>query len=68
MVLSDLLVALANNTKLFITLEDKNGDAMITFNAVGYSSVESDLGSREVNKIKVETPNAVTITLEDATP
>lgn len=66
--LSDLLEALANNTKLYITLADSNSDSLITFNAAGYASVESDLGSREVKKIKVESPSAITIILEDATP
>ena len=66
--LSDLLVALSNNQKLYITLADLAGDALITFNAVGYSSVESDLGSRVVKRITVDSPSAVTITLEDATP
>lgn len=68
MTLSDLLVALANNQKLYITLTDKNGDTLITFNAAGYESVESDLGSRGINRIKIESPTAVTIVLEDATP
>ena len=66
MELSDLLVALANNVRLFITLEDKNGNELITFNAAGYSSVEGDLGSRVVNRVTVNSPNAVLVTLEDA--
>jgi len=66
--LSDLLVALANNTKLYITLADKNGNDLITFNAAGYESVESDLGTREVNRIEIVTPSAVNVILEDATP
>jgi len=68
MILSDLLVALANNQKLYITLNDKSGNELITFKAAGYTSVESDLGAREVNRIKIDSPNAVAITLEDATP
>ena len=66
--LSDLLEALANNSKLYITLADNNSDSLITFNAAGYESVESDLGSRTVKRIKVESPSAVTVILEDATP
>ena len=66
--LSDLLVALANNAKLYVTLEDKSGNKLITFNAAGYSSVESDLGTRVVERITVDTPSAVVVTLEDATP
>lgn len=65
MTLSDLLVALANNAKLYVTLADKTGADLITFNAAGYTSVESDLGTRVVNQIKIDSPNAVVITLED---
>ena len=66
MTLSELLTALANNEKLFVTLEDKNANKLITFNATGYASVESDLGTRVVNAIVIETPSAVTVVLEDA--
>jgi len=66
--LSDLLVALATNQKLYITLSDKEGTALITFNAAGYESVESDLGSRVVKRISIVSPSEVNITLEDATP
>ena len=66
--LSELLVALASNAKLFITLADKEGTTLITFNAAGYESVESDLGSRVVNKITVDSPSSVTVVLEDAEP
>ena len=68
MTLSELLVALANNQKLFVTLNDKSGSELITFNAAGYESVEGDLGSREVISIVIESPAAITIVLEDATP
>ena len=68
MTLSDLLVALAGNQKLSITLAENDGTALITFNAAGYASVESDLGARTVKKITVDSPSAVTVTLEPATP
>ena len=68
MTLSELLVTLANNEKLYITLTDKEGNSLITFNAVGYESVESDLGSREVKRVKVVSAAEVTVTLEDAAP
>jgi hypothetical protein len=68
MALTDLLVALASNQKLYITLKDKEGNDLITFNAAGYESVESDLGSRVVKKITVGSPAEVSIVLEDATP
>ena len=66
MTLSDLLTALASNTKLYITLADKEGVPMITFNAAGYESVESDLGTRTVKKIVVVSQVEVTVLLNDA--
>jgi len=66
MTLTQLLVALANNAKLYITLTDKEGVALITFNAAGYQSVESDLGSRVVKKITIGSPAEVSVMLEDA--
>lgn len=68
MTLSDLLVALSGNVNLFITLTDKTGVEMITFNAAGYESVESDLGARVVKKITIGSPAEVSVMLEDATP
>lgn len=68
MTLSELLAALANNQKLCITLADTEGVEMITFNAPGYESIEGDLGSREVKRIKIASQTSVVVTLEDATP
>jgi len=68
MILSDLLVALSGNAQLYITLTDKTGVELITFNAGGYSSVESDLGAREVERITLDSLNKVAIALKDATP
>lgn len=68
MTLSELLVAMSGNANLFITLTDKTGVELITFNAAGYESVESDLGTREVLKITLVSLNKVSIALEDATP
>ena len=66
MQLSELLTVLANNQKLFITLEDKSGVELITFNAIGYASVEGDLGSRVVLEVKIDSPNAISVKLDDA--
>ena len=66
MVLSDLLVALANNSKLFITLIDGETE-LISFNAAGYESVESDLGARTVDKIIVDSVSVIKVVLT-ATP
>lgn len=66
MQLTDLLVALSGNKGLFITLTDKTGVEMITFNAGGYESVESDLGAREVEKVTLDGLNKMAIALKDA--
>ena len=66
MALSDLLVALANNSKLFVTLIDGDSE-LISFNAAGYASVESDLGARTVDKIVVDSVSVIKVYLT-ATP
>lgn len=66
MALSDLLVALANNSKLFVTLIDGETE-LISFNAAGYESVESDLGARTVDKIIVDSVSVIKVVLT-ATP
>ena len=66
MALSDLLVALANNSKLFVTLIDGDTE-LISFNAAGYESVESDLGARTVDKIIVDSITFIKVYLT-ATP
>jgi len=68
MTLSELLVALSGNKGLFITLTDKTGVEMITFNAGGYESVEGDLGTREVEKITIDGLTKIAVALKDATP
>lgn len=67
MKLIELLEALSGNTNLNISLLDSNGKNMITFGAPGYMAVESDLGERVVNRIKVSSSSAISITIEDAT-
>lgn len=66
MTLSDLLVALAGNAGQFITIVDGEND-LITFNAAGYASVESDLTERTVANIVISDPRNIKIVLE-ATP
>lgn len=63
MTLLETLAALANNTNANITLMDDQDNQLITFNAAGYSSVESDLGTRKVNSIKVASGTSVIISL-----
>jgi len=66
MTLSDLLVALAGNAGQFITIVDGENE-LITFNAAGYASVESDLTERTVSSIVIADPRNIKIVLE-ATP
>lgn len=65
MILSDLLKALSGNASVNITLNNADGDSLITFNAGGYAAVESDLGKRTVKKVKIMTANAVTVVIND---
>jgi len=66
MTLTQLLGTLANNAKLYITLTDKSGSELITFNAAGYASVEGDLGSRVVERITLESQAKIVVSLADA--
>ena len=66
MLLLDLLKALSGNSNVNITLNNADGDSLITFNAGGYAAVETDLGKRTVKKVKIMTANAVTIVINDA--
>lgn len=64
--LSDLLVALKDNEKVFVTLIDTIDEVeteMITFNCGGYESVESDLGEREVASVTVDSLSTLKVKL-----
>lgn len=62
MTLAELLVALSGNAGQYITLVDGDTD-LITFNAAGYASVESDLGERTVESIVIADPRTIRIIL-----
>ena len=66
MTLSELLVSLSGNKSLFVKLVDEAGEAIITFDAVGYAAVESDLGSRIVNNVEITSPTLVTVSIANA--
>lgn len=68
MKLSDVLKALANNTNLSVTLIDKEENKLVTFGATGYESIESDLQTYEVTKIKIISAKEVTLILGDILP
>ena len=62
MELSELLVALSGNKNLFVTLVDGDTE-LISFNAAGYASVESDLGARTVDKVVVDSLSDIKVIL-----
>lgn len=72
MKLSDLLLALASNSNLTITLLDSSDKELITFKISGYESIESELNDRIVKRIKIFSPSYSTsgltfmISVEDA--
>ena len=66
MTLTQALTALAGNTNLNVNLIDSDDSAMIVFNAAGYENIESDLFSRTVKAITINSSNLVTIKLNAA--
>ena len=62
MTLNQLLTAMAGNANTNIALVDSDDSAMITFNASGYASIESDLLSRTVSTITIG-QKAITVKL-----
>jgi hypothetical protein len=66
MTLSQLLAALSNNTGVNIILLDDEDNQLITFGAAGYASLESDLGTRVVKRVKINNAKEVVISIEDA--
>lgn len=65
MTLSNLLPALAGNSVLNITLLDKTGKSIITFNAAGYEAIENDLAAYTVTNIDVISSSSISVTVEE---
>lgn len=65
MILSDVLVALSVNANVNIVLVDDADNQLITFNAAGYASIESDLGARAVKNIKINNAKEVIVSIKD---
>lgn len=63
MTLLETLTALSGNEKLFVTIKDSEGTELVTFNASGYPSIESDLEAKVVNSIEIISQQKVTINL-----
>ena len=68
MKLSDVLKSLAGNANLTVTIIDADGNNLISFNASGYESVESDLQEHEVKKIQITSAKEVTVIIGDVLP
>ena len=68
MKLGELLEALgANgaNPDVNVTIVDNNDVPLITYNAGGYGSIESDLSDKKVKKIVINSYTAVTVFIDD---
>lgn len=63
MTLNQLLVAMKDNVNTNICIVESDGTKLITFNAGGYASVESDLLVRQVSTVSINTMALVTIKL-----
>ena len=63
MTLLETLTALSGNEKLFVTIKDSEGVELVTFNASGYPSIESDLEAKVVDSIEIISQQKVTINL-----
>lgn len=63
MTLLETLTALSGNEKLFVTIKDSEGTELVTFNASGYPSIESDLETKVVDSIEIISQQKVTVNL-----
>ena len=63
MTLLETLTALSGNEKLFVTIKDGEGTELVTFNASGYPSIESDLEASVVDTIEIISQQKVTVNL-----
>ncbi len=68
MKLIDLLTALGEdnlNPKVDVTILDNDDKLLITYGSGGYASVESDLVTKKVKRIKVNSASLVTVSISD---
>jgi len=63
MTLLETLTALSGNEKLFVTIKDSEETELVTFNASGYPSIESDLEAKVVDSIEIISQQKVTVNL-----
>ncbi len=64
MTLTQVLTALASNDVTIVLVQDDT--TLIEFNASGYASIESDLGTETVETITITSSKKITLTLADS--
>ena len=67
MKLIDLLTAMGRdniNPKVNVTVFDNDNNSLITYNAGGYSWVESDLGPKKVKKVQIASAQLVNVFID----
>ena len=68
MKLIDLLTAMGEgdiNPKVDVTILDNTDVPLITYLSGGYASIESDLGTKQVKRIKINSATQVTVSISD---
>lgn len=68
MKLIDLLEAMGKddlNPKVNVTILDNADKPLITYGSGGYESVESDLGTKKVKRVKVNSATLVTVSISN---
>lgn len=65
MTLSEFLAAL-NNPQAVVTIVDSDNTELIKFYAAGYAQLLAALLAREVDKVTIQSPQAITVLLKAA--
>ena len=68
MKLIDLLTAIGKdnvNPKVNVTVYDNDNNALITYNAGGYSWVESELGPKKVKKVQIASVQLINVFIDN---
>ena len=68
MKLIDLLEAMGKddiNPKVNVTILDNADKPLITYGSSGYESVESDLGTKKVKRVKVNSATLITVSISN---
>lgn len=68
MKLIDVITAMGEgniNPKVEVTILDNTDAQLITYMSGGYASVESDLGTKKVKRIKINSATQVTVSISN---